>query len=104
MADINLHELANAPGAGKAAKALKAAGCWQERSDDGLPIWRVEVAVTKTGWLHVNVPAESSEAALKVAEKFCRDNPDWGDRFDEYDDTAFEASRAKPTHEPADKP
>lgn len=100
---IDVHELANAPGAGKAAKALKEAGLWQEVNDDGLPVWKVEVAITKIGWTHVNVAAANASEAKEAAERFCRDNPARGDCFDEYDRTDFEAVNAKPTHEKAEK-
>lgn len=101
---IDLHELANAPGAGRAAKALKDAGLWQERSADGLPVWKVEVAITKIGWTHVNVAACNAEEAKEAAETFLRDNPDRGDCFDEYERTDFDAVKAKPTHEKAEEP
>jgi hypothetical protein len=101
---MNLHELVNAPGAGRAEKILKSAGLWQEVSDDGLPVWKVEVAITKIGWTHVNVAAVNAEEAKEAAERFCRDNPARGDCFDEYERTDFEAVKAKPTHEKAEEP
>jgi hypothetical protein len=101
---VNLHELVNAPGAGRAAKALKEAGLWQEISDDGLPVWKVGVGIVKTGWTTVNVAAASADEAKEAAERFLRDNPARGDCFDDYDTTEFEATSAKPTHEKAEQP
>lgn len=57
---INLHELANTPGAGKATKELQKAGHWDE--DAGKPVkeWIVEV----TGKNTYRVEARSVDEAL----------------------------------------
>lgn len=69
----NLHDLANAPGFGTAARALKDAGCWQEVDDEsGLPVWRVDIEVTKSGRTYVTVAAESAEEAKRKAKEAIR--------------------------------
>jgi hypothetical protein len=67
--NVDLHALANAPGAGKAAKALRDAGHWQEIAADDLPIWDVELTVEIEARVRVQVRASCEDGARLLAKQ-----------------------------------
>jgi hypothetical protein len=68
----NLHELANTPGAGKAAEALKAAGLWKITAEEiaNLPRWDVTASLTVSATETISVAASSKEEAARLARRF----------------------------------
>lgn len=64
---INLHELANMPGAGNAAKELQKAGHWDEDSGKPVKNWIVGVTGKTTYYIEARSEAEAEEKALKSA-------------------------------------
>jgi hypothetical protein len=82
--NVDLHALANTPGAGKAAKALRDAGLYRDVAEDGRPVWEVRLAATLTGYYDVTVVADSEAAAATAAESWakknlCQSDVDFGD-------------------------
>ena len=72
MTDLDLHALANSPGAGKAQQALKVAGNWnQDYAADGSlnPEWDIEVTATATVHNTLTVRAPDAETALRLARE-----------------------------------
>lgn len=71
---IDLHQLANAPYAGNAEKALRNAGKWDEtRIMDGASVFRVKVAVSGTYQPEIEtesftVEASTKQEAIELAE------------------------------------
>ena len=43
MGDVDVHELINMPGAGVAESRLREAGLWKETTEEGAPVWEVEI-------------------------------------------------------------
>jgi hypothetical protein len=70
--NVNLHELANAPGAGKAQEALRKAGHWKLTAEDiaELPRWDVTVDLTVSATETISVAASTKEEAARLARKF----------------------------------
>lgn len=82
MTDLDLHALANSPGAGKAQQALKVAGNWnQDYAADGSlnPEWDIEVTATATVHNTLTVRAPDAETALRLAREDApeEDEDDW---------------------------
>lgn len=93
-APLDLHELANASGAGRAFAALKAAGFIGE--DPGAPKWRVRLERTIRQTAEVEVRARSEKEAQEVArDKADRDQPDWVDDWTTEDIEALGACRVE---------
>lgn len=67
--DVDLHALANTPGAGKASKVLRDAGHWQEIASDDLKIWNVELTVEIDARVRVQVKASCEEGARILAKQ-----------------------------------
>lgn len=80
MAAVNLHELANTPGAGKAREALRKAGLWQESHDD-LPRWEVEIEATRSCTAIAIIAAPDAETARKAAHKVDTSDLDFEDDY-----------------------
>lgn len=69
---VDLHELANTPGAGRVRNALRKAGLWQE-DHDGLPLWHVRVEATRSLEAVVLVAAPTEEAAAAAVRERMED-------------------------------
>jgi hypothetical protein len=70
--NVNLHELANTPGAGKAQEALRKAGHWKLTDEDvaELPRWDVTVDLSVSVTETISVAASTKEEAARLARKF----------------------------------
>jgi len=75
---LDLHELANRPGYGRAVPDLIKAGAWDENRGVEPTKWRVhlEVQVIEDDTEIVTVTARSEEEAMAAAEAQLRDDPD----------------------------
>ena len=79
---VDLHKLANTPGAGTARDTLRKAGCWQE-SDDDLPLWEVEIEASRPVKAVAYIAAPDAVSAKNAAHRvdFTRldfDDDDYG--------------------------
>jgi hypothetical protein len=70
--NVDLHALANTPGAGKAAEALKAAGLWKITEEEiaNLPRWDVTVSLAVSATETISVAASTKEEAGRLARRF----------------------------------
>jgi hypothetical protein len=61
VVNVDLHELANTPGAGKAQEALRKAGCWKLTAEDvaELPRWDVTVDLCVSATETISVAAST---------------------------------------------
>lgn len=65
----DLQTLADMPGAGKAAEALRKAGCWDETAGGTVACeWRVRVTARVLSEMYVTVTARSARDALARAQ------------------------------------
>lgn len=79
---VDLHALANLPGAGRAAEALKKAGAWNE-AGGGSDLWRVECFGTIPFAVTLIVAADSAEQAeTRAAEIIATPDSDLIGSFD----------------------
>ena len=80
---LDLHALANMPGAGKARRELKARGLWDETVEEGeLRSWRATVWCTTTREETITVEAVTEEMARKKARQALEDDFDEVDVWD----------------------
>lgn len=61
---INLHELANTPGAGNATKELKKAGYWDEDAGRDSKVWVAKVTGTMSCYTSARSEAEAKRKVL----------------------------------------
>ena len=80
---IDLHELVNMPGAGKATAALKKAGKWDEY--EGLPYTNYKVEYSVRFMSDTTVKARSEDEAEELAAKKIADDHDCDDMDVEID-------------------
>ncbi len=77
MSDVNIKDLINIPGAGRAEVALRAVGAWDDgRAPDAVE-WQVTVYATVAARQTIVVRAVSSADAEKLARVRALDNPIW---------------------------
>ena len=78
MSEVDLHQLANTPGAGVAEKELRSAGHWKIGASNALPEWEVavEFTVRKRDW--VPVRASSAHEAKRIAREMVFKDPHAG--------------------------
>ncbi|MDO5704063.1 MAG: hypothetical protein Q4G49_03200 [Paracoccus sp. (in: a-proteobacteria)] len=75
MSNINLQELADLPGAGKAEKQLRAAKCWNEAAGEG-PLWWVTVDGSVPTTCTFQVRAKDREEARRKAMNIAAEGDD----------------------------
>lgn len=64
---VDLHELVNMPGAGKAEKILQDAGHWKVETPEDAPLWRVNIDYTVSFIDVLTVQASTKAEAVKAA-------------------------------------